>query len=166
MASPAVSRKARKQNFSASEIAILTEKVEENLSIIQSKLTNSVTNQKKNEIWCKIADAVNAVGVARRTTTEVRENGKIYTHRPKKSSQNWPKSRKKLEEVKLRRCRRRQLLKSLTFSKKPHHSPASRVSSRKVRINIHCCLKLELLITLRMHKLFHCLQETRQIFGS
>ena len=82
----------------------------------------------------------------------------------KKSSQNWPKSRKKLEEVKLRRCRRRQLLKSLTFSKKPHHSPASRVSSRKVRINIHCCLKLELLITLRVHKLFHCLQETRQIF--
>ena len=69
----------------------------------------------------------------------------------KKSSQNWPKSRKKLEEVKLRRCRRWQLLKSLTFSKKPHHSPASRVSSRKVRINIHCCLKLELLITLRMH---------------
>ena len=67
MASPVVSRKARKQNFSASKIAILTEKVEENLPIIQSKLTNSVTNQKKNEIWCKIADAVNAVGVARRT---------------------------------------------------------------------------------------------------
>ena len=76
MASPAVSHKARKQNFSASEIAILTEKVEENLSIIQSKLTNSVTNQKKNEIWCKIADAVNAVGVARRTTPEVREKWK------------------------------------------------------------------------------------------
>ena len=82
------------------------------------------------------------------------KNGKIYTHRPKKSSQNWPKSRKKLEEVKLRRCRRRQLLKSLTFSEKPHHSPAS---SRKLRINIHCCLKLELLITLGMHKFFDCL---------
>ena len=41
------SRKARKQNFSASEIAVLTEKVEENLSVIQSKFTNSVTNQKK-----------------------------------------------------------------------------------------------------------------------
>ena len=47
MASPAISRKARKQNFSASEIAVLTEKVEENLSLIQSKFTNSVTNQKK-----------------------------------------------------------------------------------------------------------------------
>ena len=53
MASPAVSRKARKQNFSASEIAILTEKVEENLSIIQSKLTNSVTNKKKMKYGVK-----------------------------------------------------------------------------------------------------------------
>ena len=74
---PAVSCKACKQNFSTSEIAILTEKVEENLSIIQSKLTNSVTNQKKSEIWCKIADAVNAVGVARRMTTEVRKMEKF-----------------------------------------------------------------------------------------
>ena len=39
--------KARKQNFSASEIAVLKEKVEENLSVLQSKFTNSVTNQKK-----------------------------------------------------------------------------------------------------------------------
>lgn len=46
MASAAVSRKARTLNFSASEIVVLTEKVEENLSIIQSKLTNSVMNQK------------------------------------------------------------------------------------------------------------------------
>ena len=73
MASPALSRKARKQHFSASEIAVLTEKVEENLSIIQSKLTNRVTNQKRNEDWQKIADAVNAVGVANRTAAEIRE---------------------------------------------------------------------------------------------
>ena len=68
MASPAISRKARKQNFSASEIAVLMEKVEENLSLIQSKFIN----QKKIEMWKKIADAVNAVGVAMRTTAEVR----------------------------------------------------------------------------------------------
>ena len=166
MASPAVSRKARKQNFSASKIAILTEKVEENLSIIQSKLTNSVTNQKKMKYGVKSRMLSTPQELLGGLPPRSEKNGKIYTHRPKKSSQNWPKSRKKLEEVKLRRCRRWQLLKSLTFSKKPHHSPASRVSSRKVRINIHCCLKLELLITLRVHKLFHCLQETRQIFGS
>ena len=40
------SRKPRKHNFSASEVLVLTEKVEENLQILQSKLTNSVTNQK------------------------------------------------------------------------------------------------------------------------
>ena len=60
-ASPGISRKARKQNFLPSEIAILTEKVGKNLSVIQSKLTNGITNQKKNDIWIKIADAVNAV---------------------------------------------------------------------------------------------------------
>ena len=53
MAFSAISRKARKQNFSASEIAVLTEKVEENLSLIQSKFTNSVINQKKNKMWKK-----------------------------------------------------------------------------------------------------------------
>ena len=53
-------KKARKQNFSPTEIATLTEKVEENLAILQSKLTNSITNQKKNELWSKIAAAVNA----------------------------------------------------------------------------------------------------------
>ena len=53
---------------STSEIAVLMEKVEENLSLIQSKFTN----QKKLKCGKKIADAVNAVGVAMRTTAEVR----------------------------------------------------------------------------------------------
>ena len=72
MSSPANSRKHRKQNFNPSEIAVLTEKVEENLTILQSKLTNSVTNQKKNEIWQKIADAVNAVGVTVKAVTNTK----------------------------------------------------------------------------------------------
>ena len=78
------SRKARKQNFSASEIAVLTEKVEENLSVLQSKFTNSVTNQKKNETGKKIADAVNAVGVTMRTTAEVREKWRNLHSQAKK----------------------------------------------------------------------------------
>ena len=47
LASPVVLLKASRKNFSASEIAILTEKVEENLFIIQSKLTNTVIQTKK-----------------------------------------------------------------------------------------------------------------------
>ena len=40
-------KKNRKANFSASEVSLLTEKVEENLPVLQSKLTNAVTNAKK-----------------------------------------------------------------------------------------------------------------------
>ena len=95
MASPAISRKARKQNFSTSEIAVLTEKVEENLSLIQSKFTNSVTNQKKNEMWKKIAEAVNAVGVAMRTTAEVREKWRNLHSQAKKEFSELAKEQKK-----------------------------------------------------------------------
>ena len=79
MASGEGSRKPWKHNFSASEISILTEKVEENLAILQSKFTNSVTNLKKKQVWSEITAAVNAVGVDKpdkRTETEVREKWK------------------------------------------------------------------------------------------
>ena len=55
-------RKARKHNFTVSEIAVLTEKVEGNLTVLQSKFTNSVTNQRKNKIWCEMTTAVNSAG--------------------------------------------------------------------------------------------------------
>ena len=95
MSSPANLRKHRKQNFSPSEIAVLTEKVEENLTILQSKLTNSVTNQKKNEIWQKISDAVNAVGVTVRTTAEVREKWKSLHSQAKREFTELTKEQKK-----------------------------------------------------------------------
>ena len=76
MASGEGSRKPRKHNFSAFEISILTEKVEENLAILQSKFTNSVTNLKKKKVWSEITAAVNAVRVDKRTETEVREKWK------------------------------------------------------------------------------------------
>ena len=86
-ASPATSKKVRKQNFTTSEISVLTEKVEENLSVLQSKLTNSVTNQRKNQIWTEIADAVNAVGAEKRTTAQVREKWKnLHSQAKKKTS--------------------------------------------------------------------------------
>ena len=69
-------RKARKQNFTSSEIALLTDKVEENISLIQSKLTTSVTNIHKIPIWKQITDAVNAIGVASRMVQEVKDKWK------------------------------------------------------------------------------------------
>ena len=49
----------RKTNFSVNEIAVITENVEMNLAIIQSKLMNNITNKKKNEVWEDITRAMN-----------------------------------------------------------------------------------------------------------
>ena len=93
MASPA--KKARKSNFSASEIAVLTEKYEENIEILQSKFTNSVTNAKKNKVWEEIAAAVNAVGVTLRTTQEVKDKWKNLQCTAKKEFSGFKKEQKK-----------------------------------------------------------------------
>ena len=39
----------RKPNFSVSEISAITEDVQKNIDILQSKLTNVITNKKKND---------------------------------------------------------------------------------------------------------------------
>ena len=93
MASPA--KKARKSNFSASEIAVLTEKYEENMEILQSKFTNSITNAKKNKVWEEIAAAVNAVGVTLRTTQEVKDKWKNLQSTAKKEFSGFKKEQKK-----------------------------------------------------------------------
>jgi len=63
----------RKPNFSVSEIAIIAEYVGKNLYIIQSKLTNNITNKAKKEMWEEITREVNAVGQASRSVQEVKE---------------------------------------------------------------------------------------------
>ena len=71
------------------------EKVEENLSVLQSKPTNSVRNQRKNEIWTEIADVVNAVGAEKRTTPEVREKWKNLHSQAKKEFAGFKRKTKK-----------------------------------------------------------------------
>ena len=44
----------RKSNFSVYEIGMTTENAKKHLEAIQSKLTNNVTNKKKQEIWEKV----------------------------------------------------------------------------------------------------------------
>ena len=70
------SERKRKMNFSVSEINKITGKVEENLDVIQSKLTNSITNKKKQEIWAKITAEVNSIGVAERSVQDIKDKWK------------------------------------------------------------------------------------------
>lgn len=69
-------KKVRKSNFSSAEITTLMDKVEENLTVLNSKFTNTITNQRKNKIWQDIADAVNSVGNEKRTVKEVKDKWK------------------------------------------------------------------------------------------
>ena len=61
----------RKPNFSAQEIAIITQKFEQNQPILKSKFTNTNTNKMKQGVWEEMTVAVNAVGTAHRTVPEV-----------------------------------------------------------------------------------------------
>lgn len=93
MASPA--KKVQKANFSPAEISVLTEKFEENMDILQSKFTNSITNAKKNKIWEEISEAVNAVGVTARSTQEVRDKWKNLQSHAKREFSSFKSEQKK-----------------------------------------------------------------------
>ena len=63
----------RKPNFSAQEIAIITQKFEENQAVLKSKFTNTNTNKMKQSVWEEMTIAINAVGTAHRSEAEVKE---------------------------------------------------------------------------------------------
>ena len=85
----------RKPNFSVNEISVITENVKNHLAVIQSKLTNNITNRKKNEVWQEITDAVNAVGTAGRTLAEVKDKWKNLHSTVKKEFSTFRKETKK-----------------------------------------------------------------------
>ena len=74
----------RKLSFSTFEIGKITELVEENLILIQSKLTNAITNKRKQEIWAKIAAQVNAIGVTPRSVQDIKDKWKNLQTNAKK----------------------------------------------------------------------------------
>ena len=66
-------KRARKPNFSAAECSLILQLAEENLDTIREKFSNNLTNKKKHKVWQYVSDRVNALGVAKRTTTEIRD---------------------------------------------------------------------------------------------
>lgn len=85
----------RKPNFSLYEIAVIIENVKKHLETIQSKLTNNVTNKKKQEIWEEITRAVNVVGTANRTVSEVKDKQKNLHSTAKKEFSEFKRESKK-----------------------------------------------------------------------
>ena len=69
-------------------MTIITENVEANKCILQSKFTDNVTNKNKTETWKAITEKVNAVGVANRTIQEVKQKWKgLFSTAKKELSQ-------------------------------------------------------------------------------
>ncbi|XP_028392686.1 t-SNARE domain-containing protein 1-like [Dendronephthya gigantea] len=66
-------RKPRKPNFSTAECNLILQLAEENIETIREKFSNTLTNQKKHAVWRSICNKVNALGVALRSETDVRE---------------------------------------------------------------------------------------------
>ena len=85
----------RKPNFSVSEISAITESVQENLDILQSKLTNAITNEKKNQLWEEITKAVNGVGHANRSVQDVKDKWKNLHSVAKKEFTTFKRETKK-----------------------------------------------------------------------
>ena len=56
-------KRERKANFSDEEVSSLLEEFGENASVLQNRLTNSVTNKRKKPIWEAICAKVNSFDV-------------------------------------------------------------------------------------------------------
>ena len=85
----------RKPNFITRELTIITENVEANKGILQSKFTDNVTNNTKTETWKAITEKVNPVGVAKRTIYEVRQKWKGLFSTAKKEFSQQKKAQRK-----------------------------------------------------------------------
>jgi hypothetical protein len=68
-----VNKRARKPNFSAAECTLILKLAEENIGVIREKFSSTLTNKKKHAVWENICGKVNALGVAKRSLTDVKE---------------------------------------------------------------------------------------------
>ena len=65
------------------------------MDVIQSKLTNNITNKKKSQVWEEITKEVNAVGRANRSVQEIKDKWKNLHSTAKKEFSNYKKEYKK-----------------------------------------------------------------------
>ena len=69
----AENKRNRKPNFTAAECAVIFEEAEQNIEIIKSKFTSTLTNKNKTKVWEDITAKENSLGVCLRSVCEVKE---------------------------------------------------------------------------------------------
>ena len=85
----------RKTNFTAAECTVTFEEAEQNIDIIKSKFTSTLTNKNKTKVWEDITAKVNSLGPAYEVFVKCRRNGEGWSVLPKK---NFPSSERRREK--------------------------------------------------------------------
>ena len=84
-------KRQRKPNYSNDEVRVLLEEIMLEKAVLFSSFNTKITAKLKSEIWNRIASAVNACGVAKRTSGEVKDKWKtmkaVVLNREKKTMQ-------------------------------------------------------------------------------
>ena len=73
---PSLAKRPGKPNFMPAKCAVIFQEAEENLSIIKSKYSSTLSNKNKSQVWEEITSIVNALGVCKRSVAEVKEKWK------------------------------------------------------------------------------------------
>ena len=69
----AQNKRNRKPNFTAAECALICEAAEQNLAVIKTKFSTTLTNKNKTKVWEDITTRVNSLGVCLRSVAEVKD---------------------------------------------------------------------------------------------
>ena len=68
-----LARKVKIPNFTAAECAVTFGEAEQNIEIIKSKFTSTLTNKNNTKVWEDIMAKVNSLGVCLPSVCEVKE---------------------------------------------------------------------------------------------
>ncbi len=81
MSQPSKKQRVRGKNFSIQEIEILKDEVMVNIDVINAKHCNGasgVTKSMQERVWWGIVKRINAVGVAERSVTDIKEEWRNF----------------------------------------------------------------------------------------
>ena len=85
----------RKPNFTTAECAVIFEEAEQNIEIIKSKFTSTLTSKNKTKVWEDITAKVNSLGVCLRSVREVKEKWRGMVGAAKKEFSKFGASQRK-----------------------------------------------------------------------
>ena len=91
----AENKRNRKPNFTAAECSVIFEEAEQNIEIIKSKFTSTLTNKNKTKVWEDITAKVNSLGVCLRSVSEVKEKWRGMVGAAKKEFSKFRPSQRK-----------------------------------------------------------------------